>query len=187
MLSSVARPARAWALVTAGWLAVWLVFTGVALTGDAALHKLVATSDWLRTRNAFLFLAAVALVVAGLAQFIPVTRRRLTACRDPEAFLIQHFRRGLDGAWTFGVRQASCCLGWCWPYFLVIFVQGTGALGWMAVVTTLMLAETCARRGPQLVVPVGIALLAIGTWLGLSEWLTPGFADISVPSQGHQH
>jgi hypothetical protein len=57
----------------------------------------------------------------------------------------------------------------------------------MAVVTTLMLAETCAQRGPQLVVPVGIALLAIGTWLGLSEWLTPGFADISVPSQGHQH
>jgi predicted metal-binding membrane protein len=185
MTPRVARPASVWTLLAGGYLDVWVVFTGVALVGDAALHKLIETTAWLWSRNALAL--AVALGLAGVAQFIPFTRRCLSVCRDPRPFLIQHYRRGPDGACELGVRLGLWSLGYCWPFLAVIFALGVGNFWLMIPLATVITTENGARRGPQLVAPVGIALLAAGTWLGLSEWLSPGFGDISAPGQAHQH
>ena len=52
-----------------------------------------------------------ALVVAGLFQFSRLKRACLTTCRSPWAFLWQHYRRGVRGGWTLGVRHGVLCSG----------------------------------------------------------------------------
>ena len=53
---------------------------------------------------------AGALALAGVAQFTPLTRRCLRACRDPRGFLFQHYRRGRPqpGRWAFDTG----CTAW---------------------------------------------------------------------------
>jgi predicted metal-binding membrane protein len=185
MTPRVARPASVWVLFTAGYLDVWVVVTGVALAGDAALHELIETTAWLWSRNALAL--AVALELAGVAQFVPLTRRCLNVCHDPRAFLSRHYRPGPDGACKLGVRLGLWSLGYCWPFLAVIFAFGVGNFWLMIPLAAVITTENTARRGPQLVAPLGIALLAAGTWLGLSEWLSPGLGDVSAPGQAHQH
>ena len=63
----------------------------------------------------------VTLVVAGLFQFSRLEHACLTACRSPWAFLWQHYRRGVRGDWTLGVRHGVLCLGCCWALMLIMF------------------------------------------------------------------
>jgi predicted metal-binding membrane protein len=197
MLPTIVPMARTFTLVTgrveypaatrtvffAAYFVVWLYFAGVALVGDAGAHAAVVASDWLRTRDG-LVLAGV-LGLAGVVQFLPLTRCCLRACRDPRAFLFQHYRRGLAASWALGVRHGLCCLGAHWGLMLVMFAVGVGNLWWMVVVTAVMVVESTARRGMRLVAPVGVALLAAALWLGLSELVPSPLDEVNVPAHDH--
>ena len=101
------QPARGRARATflAAYLTVWTGFALVALGGDTGVHALVDHWSWLHARERLVL--AGALAVAGLVQFSPLTQRCLTLCRDPRAFLYQHYRRGTGGAWTVGFLRRS--------------------------------------------------------------------------------
>jgi predicted metal-binding membrane protein len=154
------RPVVARAGFLAAYLAVWTVFAGLALLGDAGVHALVAGWGWLAARPELVLGAT--LVLAGAFQFSPLKNACLTACRNPVGFLWQHYRRGAAGAWRLGLRHGMSCLGCCWALMLLMFATGVGSLAWMVGLTAVMVVEKTARWGARLVVPVGVALLVAG-------------------------
>ncbi len=170
-----ARPGLALASFLAAYFAVWTGFALVALTGDAALHRLVDRSPWLHQRP--WLIAGSVLLLAGAFQFSPLKERCLDACRTPVNFLWHHYGRGPAAAWMLGLRHGLFCLGCCWALMLTMFAVGVGSLTGMAALTGVMLIEKTARRGRRLVPLVGVALLAWGTLTLLHPgWLPPSLA-----------
>jgi predicted metal-binding membrane protein len=184
MLPTVVPVVRMFAVVTArapgptvarlaflaGYLAVWTAFAVLALLADEAVRVLVAGWVWLAERPDLLL--GTTLVLAGAFQFSPLKNACLTACRNPVAFLWQHYRRGAAGGWRLGLRHGVSCLGCCWALMLVMLATGIGSLVWMVGLTAVMVVEKTARRGALLVVPVGVVLLVAGTSLSLSALLS---------------
>jgi len=153
----VERRTRVRAVFLSAYFAVWLAFAVVALIGDAAVHAVVDTAPWLRERDDLVLAGALAL--AGVAQFTPLTRRCLRACRDPRGFLFQHYRRGTAAAWALGLRHGLYCLGCCWALMLVMFAAGVASLIWMALLTGVMIHEKTRPTGAKAVPVTGVALL----------------------------
>lgn len=158
------------------YLAVWAGFAAVALAGAVGVRLLTGQAP------PGLVLAG-ALALAGAFQFSPLKERCLTACREPAAFLFAHYRRGVRGAWSVGLRHAWSCLGCCWALMLVMFATGVADLAWMLGLTAVMVVEKTGRFGPRIVAPVGVALLAAAVVLALGELATLGTAQPA----GHVH
>jgi hypothetical protein len=59
-------------------------------------------------------------------------------------------------------RHGLLCLGCCWALMLVGFAVGVANLWWMAVLTAVMVFEKSGRGGDRGVIPIGIALIALG-------------------------
>ncbi|HEX6234590.1 MAG TPA: DUF2182 domain-containing protein [Jiangellaceae bacterium] len=153
------------------YLLVWIGFAFGALAGDAAVHALVDAWHWLSVRPGLVL--GGTLLLAGSFQFSALKKACLTACRSPLSLLWQHYRRGIAGAFTLGVRHAVYCLGCCWALMLVMFATGTGSLLWMLMLTGVMVAEKTTAWGGRLVAPVGIALIAGGLATGGIALFTP--------------
>ena len=152
------------ALAIGGYLAVWLGF-GMAAHGlDLILHETVRQSRWL-TLNAWALGTGV-LVVAGLFQFSGLKYRCLDRCRTPLGFLVQHWRGRAPrrDAFLLGAHHGVFCVGCCWAIMSLMFVVGTGNVGWMLVLGALMAIEKNAAWGRRLSHPLGLVLL---TWAAL--------------------
>lgn len=148
------------ALLIIGYLLVWLGFGVAAHLLDAALHAMVQRSLWL-SFNAWLLGAGV-LTVAGLFQFSRLKYYCLDKCRTPLSFIIQHWHgtRPKRDAFVLGTHHGAFCVGCCWAIMLLMFVVGTGNVGWMLALGTLMAIEKNATWGRWLSQPLGFALLA---------------------------
>jgi predicted metal-binding membrane protein len=172
------RPGLALVAFLAAYFAVWTGFALLALTGDAALHRLVERWGWLDARP-WLVTGSV-LVLAGAFQFSPLKERCLDACRTPLNFLWRYYRRGTAAAWALGLRHGLFCLGCCWALMLTMFAVGVGSLVWMAGLTGVMVIEKTVPWGRRLAPLVGAALLA---WGGLLL-LVPGWLPPSLGGSG---
>ena len=150
------------ALLIAGYLAVWLGFGLVAHIFDWSLHELVEAVPFLEV-NAWLFGAAV-LIVAGSFQFSSLKYRCLEKCRAPLSFLSQHWRGTGESAQAFllGAHHGLFCVGCCWALMLLMFAVGTGNVGWMMGLGTIMAIEKNMSWGRRLSTPLGVGLLAWG-------------------------
>jgi predicted metal-binding membrane protein len=147
-------------LVVAGYLSIWSLFGVVAHLADLGLHALVPQSPWL-TFNGWALGAAI-LAIAGLFQFSDLKRRCLDACRTPMTFVVQHWR-GYDQrrqAMLLGAHHGLYCVGCCWALMLLMFVVGTGNVGWMLALGAVMAAEKNLPWGRRLSAPLGLGLLA---------------------------
>ncbi len=156
-------------LVVAGYLAVWSLFGLIAHLADLGLHALVPQSPWL-TFNGWALGAAV-LALAGLFQFSGLKRRCLDACRTPMTFVVQHWRgaRQRRQALLLGAHHGLYCVGCCWALMLLMFVVGTGSVGWMLLLGAAMAAEKNLAWGRRLSAPLGIGLLAWSAAIVLAE------------------
>jgi predicted metal-binding membrane protein len=152
-------------LVIVGYLAVWGAFGLAAHLLDAALHRLVFASPWLWF-NAGLVGAAV-LAVAGAFQFTPLKYHCLDKCRTPFSFVHQHWRGQAPRreAFLLGVHHGVFCVGCCWAIMLLMFVVGTGSVGWMLALGAVMAVEKNVSWGRQLSAPLGAGLLLWSTAL----------------------
>ncbi len=147
------------ALVIAGYLVVWGLFGATAHLLDAALHGLAGVSTWL-TFNGWLVGACV-LALAGAFQFSRLKYHWLDKCRTPFSFVNQHWR-GHAARWRaflLGGHHGLYCVGCCWAIMLLMFVVGTGSVGWMLVIGAIMAIEKNMPWGAKLSTPLGIALL----------------------------
>jgi predicted metal-binding membrane protein len=146
-------------LVVLGYLAVWGAFGLVAHLIDASLQVVVTSSDWL-TVNGW-SVSVVTLMLAGAFQFTALKYHCLDKCRTPLSFAIEHWRGRAQQrqAFLLGAHHGIFCVGCCWAIMLLMFVVGTGSVGWMLMLGALMAIEKNVSWGRQLSAPLGIALI----------------------------
>ena len=157
------------ALVVGGYLLVWLGFGVAAHALDQGLRRGFDRSPWLLS-NAWVF-GAGPLLLAGAFQFTRLKYHCLDRCRAPVAFVVQHWRGGepRTQALRLGAHHGLFCVGCCWALMLLMFAVGTGNLGWMLLLGGVMAIEKNASWGRRFSTPLGVALLAWGTWIVLSH------------------
>jgi predicted metal-binding membrane protein len=174
----------------AGYLALWLAFALVAIAAATGVRAVAAPGPlaWITARP-HLVLAAL-LAIAGVFQLTALKDRCLTQCRDPRAFLFAHYRRGIRGAWTLGLRHGWSCLGCCWALMLIMFGTGLGNVLAMLVLAAVMLIEKTASWGQRIVVPLGIGLLVAAALMGLFGEHLSGwglYAPLHATTEVHHH
>jgi predicted metal-binding membrane protein len=180
-----AHPRLARLSFLAGYLVVWTAFGVAALVATALLEGLSAHWHWLHQRPEWL--AGGTLVLAGAFQFSALKARCLDKCRQPRAFLLNHYRQGLAGGLVLGVRHGAFCLGCCWALMLVMFAVGIANLAWMAPLAALMLYEKVGRHGARLVRPVGGALILLGLLVAAGPAWLPSLVPDHGLHPGHMH
>ncbi len=150
-------------LVICGYLAAWFGFAVLAHLADVALAASVQKVDWL-VFNGWA-IGAVVLAVAGAFQFTDLKRRCLDKCRMPLGFVVEHWRGRDDrrNALRLGWRHGLFCVGCCWALMLLMFVVGTGNVGWMLLLGAVMAAEKNFAWGRQISTPLGVGLFS---WSG---------------------
>jgi predicted metal-binding membrane protein len=153
----------AWLCV--GYVAVWLAYGAAAHALDRALHELVAVLDARGASSRAV--GAGLLLLAGAFQFSPLKHRCLEQCRSTIGFIAQRWRgaHASGQALRLGVAHGAFCVGCCWALMMLMFVVGTGSVGWMLVLAGVMAAEKNLPGGHRLSAPLGTALLVAGAAL----------------------
>jgi predicted metal-binding membrane protein len=162
---TAARPdaKRLIVLVVAGYLLAWLGF-GLLVHGlDLAVHAAARDTPWL-IANGWV-IGAVLVGTAGMFQFSTLKYRCLDKCRTPFGFVAERWRGASPAreALRIGLDHGAFCVGCCWALMLLMFVVGSGNLGWMLALAAVMATEKNLPGGRSLSTPLGVALLA---WAG---------------------
>jgi predicted metal-binding membrane protein len=152
-------------LLIAGYLGLWAGFGLIAHLADLGVQALVRLTPWL-TFNAWAIGAGM-LALAGLFQFSALKYRCLEQCRTPLAFVARHWRgeSASREALMLGADHGLYCVGCCWALMLLMFVVGTGSVGWMLLLGAAMAIEKNLPWGRRLSAPLGLALLACSIWI----------------------
>lgn len=124
---------------TAGYLLIWTFFSAAATLSQWVLDQAALLSPMMVSSSAFL--GAFLLISAGVWQFSPVKDVCLRHCQSPAMYLATHFRPGISGAVSLGIRHGLYCLGCCWLLMSLLFVGGVMNLVWIAAITAFVLIE----------------------------------------------
>lgn len=148
-------------LVIAGYLGVWMLFGLGAHALDWLVLESFSRLPWLGFQAWALGAAVIA--IAGLFQFSELKHRCLEKCRTPLSFIMEHWsgRAQRRQAFLLGVHHGAFCVGCCWALMLLMFVVGTGSIGWMLVLGAIMAIEKNMPWGRRLSTPLGVFLLAV--------------------------
>jgi predicted metal-binding membrane protein len=164
--AAVARAARAVPAVLfgVGYLAVWTAF-GVAAY---ALFRVVTSLDLGRLAwdQVGPYAAGAVIVMAGIYELTPLKKRLLRRCRRPHD-------RGVSGALGAGVENGLYCVGCCLGLMAVLFALGVMSVFWMVVIAAVIFVEKVFADGPRLTRVVGIGLILLGLWVGVSPSTVP--------------
>ena len=163
IVEALEQPDRAalHALLIAGYLVAWGSFGLAAHLLDRALHAaLLDWATWMVGRPHLI--SALVLALAGMFQFSALKYHCLDKCRTPRGFIVSHWRgpHPWREAFHLGVAHGVFCVGCCWALMLVMFLVGTGSLGWMLMLGLVMAVEKNHRWGRHIAAPVGGLLLA---------------------------
>ncbi len=128
---------------------------------DWLVHESVARSPWLAVHG--WVLGAGVIAAAGIFQFTDLKYRCLEKCRTPFSFITQHWS-GRAHRWQsflLGAHHGAFCVGCCWALMLLMFVVGTGSIGWMLLLGAIMAVEKNMPWGKKISTPLGVALLGV--------------------------
>jgi predicted metal-binding membrane protein len=165
MIASRADRAVLHGLLIGGYLLAWAGFGLAAHALDMALHAGLDGWGWL-ARHPWAPGAAV-LALAGAFQFSALKYHCLDKCRTPLGFLMSHWHgpRPRREAFGLGLAHGAYCVGCCWALMLLMFVVGTGNIGWMFGLGLLMALEKNHPIGRRLAAPLGVGLLAVAAFI----------------------
>lgn len=157
------------ALVVVGYLAAWMAFGMAAHAADWGVHELAQASAFL-TFNGWA-IGAVVLVAAGAYQLSPFKDYCLERCRLPLGSVLRHWGQGRPRwqALRLGLDHGAFCVGCCWAIMLLMFVVGTGSVAWMLALGAVMAMEKNLPWGRRLAAPVGVLLIASGSWVAIAQ------------------
>ena len=144
----------------AGYVCAWFGFGLAAHAADWLLHEAAGRIPWF-IANGWV-VGVVVLAAAGLFQFSDLKYRCLDKCRTPFGFVAERWRgkSPLREALRLGIDHGAFCVGCCWALMLLMFVVGTGSLGWMLALAAVMATEKNLPGGQRLSAPLGVALIA---------------------------
>ena len=129
------------------------------------------------------YVAGGAILAAAIYQLSPLKQRSLRRCRNPRAFVSEHWRPGRVGALRMGIEHGRVCVGSSWALMAALFALGVMSVGWMVLVAALIAAEkllpwrTVATRG----IAVLLAVLAVA--VAFSPENVPGLTIPSSPAE----
>jgi len=157
------------ALVICGYLGAWMLFGIVAHGLDHTLHGLLQGNSWVMSNT--WAVGAALLCIAGLFQFSSMKYRCLDNCRSPLGFSIRHWNTPdkRRHALLLGLDHGIYCVGCCWALMLLMFVLGSGSIGWMLLLGAVMAAEKNLPIGNHLSTPLGVVLIACAGVIVLSH------------------
>jgi predicted metal-binding membrane protein len=147
----------------AGYLLTW---AAVGMLGYALIEG-VRSLDLgaLAWDEAGRYVAGGAILAAAIYQLTPLKDRSLRRCRNPRAFVSQHWRPGPVGALRMGIEHGRICVASSWALMAALFALGVMSVGWMILVAALIATEkllpwrTVATRGTAVLLAIlGIAL-----------------------------
>jgi len=162
----------------AGYLLVWVVFGLAAYGTFRALHEWAP--GFVAWNSGGRFVAAGALIGAGVYQLGRLKTLCLRHCRSPLHFLLHRWRPGLTGAVRMGAEHGMYCLGCCFGLMLALFALGVMSLFWMAVVAAAIFAEKVLPYGDRVAPVLAGALLTLGVWVAVDPSSVPG---LTIPGQ----
>jgi predicted metal-binding membrane protein len=125
------------------------------------------------------YVAAAAVLGAGLYQLTPVKRRWLERCTSPDRHLPQP---GPAGALRAGARHGVCCVACCWTLMVALYALGFMSVTWMVVLTVLIAGERLVPRRSVGVTAVAVVLVATGLGIAAADAAVPG---LTLPAMGH--
>jgi predicted metal-binding membrane protein len=160
------------AVFLAGYLVAWTAY-GLA----AYLVYRVATRlapGFFAWDHAGRWIAAGALVLAGLYELTPLKHVCLRHCRSPLGFILRGWRDGRAGALRMGAEHGVQCIGCCSGLMLALFALGVMSVTWMVVVSIMIFAEKLLPAGHRLAAVFAVAIVAGGIWVAASPESFPG-------------
>ncbi|HTM02273.1 MAG TPA: DUF2182 domain-containing protein [Vicinamibacterales bacterium] len=146
--------------ITAGYLAVWTVFSAAATIAQRLLASRLMLTPMMEP--AAPRISGVVLALAGVYQLTPLKRACLRACRSPLSVLMTHSR---TAPLRLGVVHGMYCLGCCWTLMLLLFAGGVMNLFVIAALTAWVAVEKLAPMGEQGARLSGALLVVAGVWL----------------------
>jgi predicted metal-binding membrane protein len=160
-----ANGSQATGLFTAGYLVVWCGFSVLATGLQWGLVRAALLGEDMASASPML--VGVLLIAAGIYQWTPLKEACLAHCRAPFDFLTRHWGRGPFRA---GLHHGLFCLGCCWILMVLLFAFGLMNLLWIAALALLVLIEKVLPIGGRMSHVTGVALIAWGVWVLVSEW-----------------
>jgi len=162
------KPRAAIAAFASGYLAVWILFSLLAVAAQWGLERLGGMSAMMSLNTTLL--SGGLLIAAGLYQLTPLKAACLKHCRSPASFLAAHWRKGPYGAWHMGFVHGLYCLGCCAVLMGLLFVGGVMNLIWIAGLTAVVAIEKLAPFGAIAAKVMALMLVAGGAALLLAGW-----------------
>lgn len=133
-----------------GYLAVWSV---VGLVPYVAMERAMSLT------------VPVVLGVAGLYELSPLKSACLRRCRNPAAFLMEHYR---SGAVRIGVEHGIWCLGCCVGLMAVLVLAASMQLGWAIVIAGAVFVQKVLPYGEVSARLIGVGLLVAAAAVALT-------------------
>ncbi len=146
-----------------GYLVVWSTIGLPAFFAWRALAEPLSDGELWVGR-----LAGGTFLLAGIYQITPLKRACLQHCRSPISFFLRHGGSTLGAprsALRLGLAHGTFCLGCCWAIMAVLVAVGTMHLGWMVLLTALILLEKVAPRGERISLAAGSLFTVVGAYL----------------------
>ena len=163
--ASSGKPFAATGWFAGGYFLAWAGFSVMAAAAQVALRSLALLTPMMASANHFV--GAAILIVAGAYQWSPLKDACLGQCRAPLAFIQRHggFKGNAAGSLGLGLRHGLYCIGCCWAFMLLLFVDGVMNILWVAGLAVLVLLEKFPAQGRFLSRATGSALIAGGLLL----------------------
>ncbi len=143
--------------VTAGFLAVWLIFSLLAASLQHLGH--LVWSQQFSDGEATKWLLVSLLFCAGLYQFSALKMACLIRCQNPLVMFLSHWREERSREIEIGVRLGLTCLGCCWLLMSLAWVGSVMSLAWMGLFTLVMAVEKLPESGRYISYPFGAILI----------------------------
>lgn len=157
------------AVLVAGYLLAWAVFSAFAVTLQWALQKNGLVWGLLNSESNIL--SALLLIAAGAWQFTPFKYTGLRNNRSPIDFLDGEKRHKPVSTLGIGVHHGMYCLARCWFLITVLFIGGLMNLLWIAGLAVYVWVEKLLPPGEIVGKVMGGLLIAWGIGILLSPFL----------------
>jgi predicted metal-binding membrane protein len=142
---------------------LWLLYRGSRVgmaVGYLAVWSVVGVVPYVAMERAIGITVPVVLGLAGAYELSPLKSACLRRCRNPAAFLMEHYR---SGAALLGVEHGIWCLGCCVGLMTVLVLAASMQLVWAIVIAAAVFVQKVLPRGevPARLIGIGLLVAAV--------------------------
>ncbi len=138
---------------------LWLLYRGSRVgmaAGYLAVWSVVGVVPYVAMERAMGMTVPIVLGLAGVYELSPLKSACLRRCRNPAAFLMEHYR---SGAVRLGVEHGIWCLGCCVGLMAVLVLAASMQLVWAVVIGAAAFVQKVLPRGEVSARLIGLGLL----------------------------